>query len=159
LATTYQIFEKAEQIELVCAVGYALLAERFRGEPEARALFLKLEEEELQHAARVRLLAARYRHDPRLLDAAPADPRELALMLEDAEAAVASIRSGTFADTVEEAVVNLVALEERMARAHAELISHHGHPAQREFFEQLSEQDEGHREMLLRLTRPARRPA
>jgi rubrerythrin len=159
LATTYEIFEKAERIERVCAAGYALLAERFREDPGARALFLRLEQEELQHAARIRLLAARYRHDPRLLDGAPADPRELDLMLEDAEAAASSIQAGTFAGTVDEAVVNLVALEERMARAHAELIAQGGHPAQREFFLQLAEQDQGHRDMLLGLKRLERRGA
>ena len=151
MATTFQIFERAERIELVCAEGYALLAERFKVDSAARALFLRLEEEELQHAARVRLLAARYRHDPRLLDGAPADLSELDLMLHDAETAVSSIRAGSFARSVEEAVVNLVALEERMSRAHAELIAHGGHPAQREFFRQLAEQDDGHREMLLGL--------
>jgi rubrerythrin len=151
LATTYQIFEVAERIELLAAAGYALLAERFASDAAARALFQKLEQEELQHAARVRLLAARYRHDPRLLDGAPADPRELELMREDAEAVLDSIRAGTFAHTVDEAVVNLVALEERFARAHAELIAHDGHPALREFFQQLAVQDDGHREMLLGL--------
>jgi rubrerythrin len=151
LATTYQIFEIAERIELVSAAGYALLAERFRGDLHSRAVFLRLEEEELQHAARVRLLAARYRHDPRLLDGAPANPSELTLMLEDAEAALASIRAGTFADTAEEAMVNLVALEERCGRAHAELIAQDGHPALRDFFVQLSTQDDGHRELLLGL--------
>ena len=151
MSTTYQIFEKAERIELISAAGYALLAQRFGGDPDARALFLQLEEEELQHAARVRLLAARYRHDSRLLDGSPADPRELDLMLEDAEAAFAAIREGDFANSAEEAVVNLIALEDRCARAHAELIAHDGHPALREFFHQLAAQDRAHREMLLGL--------
>lgn len=148
LSTTYQIFEKAERIEQLCAAGYALLAERFREDPEARALFLQLEEEERQHASRVCLLAARYRHDPRLLERVPAQPQELDLMLADAEGVLRAIQGGEFARTVGEARVNLAGLEERFARAHAELIAAEGHPALREFFEQLAEQDAGHRRLL-----------
>jgi rubrerythrin len=145
LATTYQIFERAERIEALAAAGYRLLAERF---PDGRALFLQLEEEELQHAARVRLLAARYRHDSRLVARAPSEVAELDLILADAEAALASIRGGAFARTLEEACVNLAGLEERLSRAHAELIAREGHPALRAFFVQLAEQDRGHQALL-----------
>ncbi len=73
---------------------------------------------------------------------------ELDLILVDSEAVLATIRRGAFARTFEEACVNLAALEERFARAHAELIAREGHPALREFFVQLAEQDRGHRALL-----------
>jgi hypothetical protein len=145
LATTYQIFERAERIEELAAAGYRLLAEQF---PAGRALFRQLEEEEQQHAARIGLLKARYRHDSRLVTRGSSEVVELDLILADSEAVLASIRRGTFARTLEEARVNLVALEERFARAHAEVIAAEGHPALREFFVKLAEQDRGHQALL-----------
>jgi sulfur transfer complex TusBCD TusB component (DsrH family) len=121
------------------------LAEQF---PEGRALFRKLEEEELQHASRVRLLAARYRHDPRLVDRVSSSAAELQVVLADSEAVLECIRCRGFARTLSEALVNLAAMEERLARAHAELIAQEAHPALREFFVQLAEQDSGHRALL-----------
>jgi hypothetical protein len=147
VATTYQIFEKAVRIEELCAEAYHLLAEQFAAEPEARDLFLQLEQEELQHATRVKLLAARYRHDPRLLGA-PVGAAELDGLLADAEHALAAVRGRSFARTAEEARARAASMEERFARAHAELISHEGHPALREFFCKLAEQDRGHDELL-----------
>lgn len=147
MATTYQVFEQAERIERTAAELYRLLAEQFAADPAARALFRRLEEEEHQHASRVHLLAARYRHDSRLLPA-PGDPQLLEAILADLEQVVASARRGTFARTVEEARVNLAALEERAAHAHAELIAREGHPALREFSQKLAEQDRGHEELL-----------
>ena len=147
MSTTYQIFEKAQRIEELCAEAYRLLAESFAGDGPARDLFVRLAQEELQHAGRVRLLAARYRHDPRLLGV-PSGASELDGMLADAEQAVDSIRRGNFARTAEEARARAGALEEHFARAHAELISHEGHPALREFFWKLAEQDRAHNELL-----------
>jgi rubrerythrin len=141
LATTYQIFERAERIEKLAAEGYQLLGEQF---PLGRALFKRLEAEELQHASRVRLLAARYRHDSRLVDRVSEELAAMEAILVDAEAMLACIRCGAFARTVEEAMVNLGAMEERLSRAHAELIAKTSHPALKEFFQQLAAQDEGH---------------
>jgi rubrerythrin len=153
--TTYQVFEKAEQIEGICAEAYRILAEQFAGDAGTCDLFERLAREELQHASRVRLLAARYRHDPRLLGG-PIDVAGLDPMLAQALEALASIRSGSFARTPEEARTRAAELEERFARAHAELISRQGHPALREFFTQLAAQDRGHRELL---RKPAHAPA
>ncbi len=147
MATTYQVFEKAQRIEELCAEAYGLLAEQFAADAATRDLFLRLEQEELQHASRVRLLAARYRHEPRLLGG-PTSPAELDTMLADAEKAVDAIRRRAFAGTAEEARARAALMEERFARAHAEIISHEGHPALREFFWKLAEQDRAHNELL-----------
>lgn len=69
-------------------------------------------------------------------------------MLEEAEAAVEAVRAGSFARTLQEALANLAFLEERFARAHAELIARAGHPGLRELFRKLAEQDWGHEELL-----------
>jgi rubrerythrin len=145
--TTYELFETAEQIEGICAETYRVLAEQFGGDPETRELFERLASEELQHASRVKLLAARYRHDPRLLGAA-VDSAGLDAMLAEALEALASVRSGSFARTPEEARAKAAEWEARFAHAHAELITRQGHPALREFFRQLAAQDRGHRELL-----------
>lgn len=149
VATSYDVFLKAEQIEVLCAEAYRLLADRFAVDADERELFLKLHEEELQHATRVRLLAARYRHDTRLIEV-PAGRGELERMLTDAQAVIGEIRDGTFAATAQEALTRMSGMEERFAHSHAELISAEGHPAMREFFTQLAEQDRGHIELLRR---------
>jgi rubrerythrin len=149
VATSYDVFLMAEQIELLCAEGYRRLADRFAADVDERELFQKLHEEELQHANRVRLLAARYRHDSRLVEV-PAGRGELEGMLTEARAVIGEIREGRFADTAQEALAKMAGMEERFAHSHAELISAEGHPAIREFFTQLAEQDHGHIELLRR---------
>jgi rubrerythrin len=153
VATTYQLFEKAERIEEICAEAYHLLADQFSDDPEARDLFLRLETEELQHASRVRLLAARYRHDSRLLGAA-VDAAGLDRMLAEANEVLLAIRRRSFAPTAGQACARAAELEERFARAHAELIASEGHPALREFFTRLAAQDRGHQELLRRRDGP-----
>ncbi len=147
MATTYTLFETAEQIEKICAEIYSVLAEQFAGDPEARELFAELEGEELQHASRVRLLAARYRHDPRLLGPSP-DASALEGILAEARQALSAVHTGTVARTADEARAWAADLEDRVARAHAELIAGAGHPGLREFFAQLAAQDRGHRELM-----------
>jgi hypothetical protein len=115
--------------------------------PGAKDLFARLEEEEAQHEARVRLLAARYRHDSRLVSLPPS-PAALDVILEDAEEVLRAIREGRFAQGFEEVRVNLAALEERFALAHAEIIAGEGHPDLRDFFRKLAAQDRGHRDLL-----------
>lgn len=152
MSTTYQLFDKAERIEELCAEAYHLLADEFTRDPDARDLFLKLEQEELQHASRVRLLAARYRHDSRLLGTA-ADAAGLDRMLAEAQEAVLAIKRHSFARTAEEACARAAELEERFAHAHAELIASEGHPALKEFFSRLAAQDRGHQALLKRKRR------
>ncbi|HET6439785.1 MAG TPA: ferritin family protein [Anaeromyxobacter sp.] len=146
MATTFEVFEKAERIEQLAAEGYRLLADRFGGDAEARELFRRLSDEELQHASRVRLLAARYRHDSRILGALPV-PVALDEMLAEAEEALRAIQAGSFARTAEEALEKAAEMEERFSRAHADLLAREGHPALRAFFRQLAEQDGVHEKL------------
>lgn len=147
MATNYDVFEKAERIEALCAEVYRLLAAQFAADAGARELFSLLQEEELQHATRVRLLAARYRHDTRLLGA-QVGPPELDQMLAEVQETQREIEQGSFASTVQQARARLTLMEDRFVHAHAELIAGAGHPALREFFRQLAEQDRGHQELL-----------
>jgi rubrerythrin len=141
------VFRCAERIEAVSAAIYAALAKRFDGDDAARVLFARLEQEELQHAARVRLLANRYRADRTLLarfEGAPA----LEACLRDAEQALRQVIHGEWGTDLADAKAHVAELEERLARAHAEVVARAGHPALREFFERLALQDGAHRELL-----------
>jgi rubrerythrin len=148
LPTSYEIFEKAERVEQLSATLYGLLAQRFGDDPEARDLFLRLEQEELQHASRVRLMGARYRHDSRLLGRLSVDHTELDALLSESEEAIRAVQDGSFGRTMDQVRGRLAALEEHLARAHAELIAREGAPALRQFFRQLAEQDRAHQELL-----------
>jgi hypothetical protein len=147
LATTYQVFEKAERIEVLSAEVYQLLAARYAADKAAKDLFVRLEEEELQHASRVRLLAARYRHESGLLGAA-AGSAELDALLQEVEELVRSIRNGSFARDLDEAREKLAAFEDRASRAHAEIIARTGHPSLQKFFQALANQDRAHQDLL-----------
>lgn len=149
LATTYQVFDAAERVELLSAAIYKALAQRFAGDPDARALFTRLQEEEVQHATRIRLLAARYRHDSHLLEKVTATTRELELLAAECHAVLDAIVAGTWARDVPEAKRSLAALEDRFRRAHADLIASEAHPEVRRFFEQLARQDEAHERLLV----------
>lgn len=148
MVTTYELFERAERVELLSAAIYGAVAERFREDLEARALFLRLQEEELQHARRVRLLAARYRHDGRLLPRAPADRPSLDQLVADGEAVLESVRAGRLGQDLAAVKRSLAALEGRFQDAHAELIASAGHPELRRFFEQLARGDAAHARLL-----------
>jgi rubrerythrin len=148
LATIYDIFEKAEAIEVLVAEIYAALAARFRDDPDARALFERLAAEELQHARRVRLLAARYRHDARLLEKVPAAGEGLDRLAAEAKAVRRAVEDGTFGVDLAAVKRLLSALESRFQDAHAELIAAAGPAELRTFFAALAEQDEAHARLL-----------
>ncbi len=146
-STTWQLLERAERVEVLSARIYGALARRFRAVPEVRALFERLEAEEQQHASRVRLLAAHHRNEPRLpLDAA--DPAALDTCIADATRALADIEAGRWPADPAEVRERLRALEDRLAQAHAEVLSKGAPPALRSFFEVLAAQDEAHARLL-----------
>src|SRR5574337_1242648 len=94
MGSTFQLFEKAERLELACAGIYRSLAEQFRYDPVARDLLERLAAEEEQHAARVRLLAGRYQHDSRLLTEARGAAHHLDDLLAEAQQVQAQIAAG-----------------------------------------------------------------
>ena len=148
MASGYQVFEKAEQLEMVCASLYRALAEQFEADPGARDLFRRLEQEEIQHAKRVRLLAARYSHDSKLFDNVEVAVHELEVLLAEARQVVGQVAMGAWGDNLEVVKGELADLESRFAAAHAHVIARSADPGLKAFFEQLAVQDAGHAELL-----------
>lgn len=146
MASTYQLLEKAVQIELVAERLYRALAERFDG--DARTLFRRLAEEEGQHAARIRLLAARYLQDRRLVPSLDPDISLLDRLLKESEEALAAALGGVWDGDAQAARLATVELERRFCMVHAQVLSSEGHPELRAFFEQLAQQDRAHQELL-----------
>jgi len=146
MATTYQLLDKAERLELLAALLYRALAGRHTG--EARALFERLSEEEEQHGARVRLLKARSIQDSKMIGASAAGAALFDRLIEEAEAAVRAVEAGQWDGEPRAAYIRAAELEERFAVAHAQALSKDALPGLREFFEQLAAQDRGHRELL-----------
>lgn len=148
MGSTFQLFEKAEQLEIACAAIYRALAQKFEADPEGRDLFLRLEAEEQQHAARIRLLSARYQHDSKLLEVAAVAAHHLDELLAEARAVLSQVASGAWGASLEVVKGELAELEERFSAAHAHVIASSANPALKAFFEQLAQQDQGHRELL-----------
>ncbi len=149
MASTYQVFEKAEQLELLSAEVYRLLAARFRADPAARAMFERLAAEEAQHASRVRLLRFRYQSDAALFDDAELTSAGLDRLVEEARRLVDQVAGGAWGDNLDLVKQELAELETRFGEAHAHVLARGAHPAVREFFETLARQDEEHRRLLL----------
>lgn len=145
--TTLDVFRAAERIETIAANIYALCAQQFASDAQARALFARLEAEEQQHASRIRLLAARYRTDRKLLERF-AGGGELEECLRIAEAALAEASRGAWGSDLRAVKGRLAELETQLSRAHAQVIAQDGHPALRDFFQQLALQDEAHVQLL-----------
>lgn len=146
MASTFQLLEKAEELELLAERLYQALAARFDG--DARALFLQLAGEEAQHAARVRLLAVRSRHDRRLVSALAGDSRFIDALLAEAGQSIVEVQAGGWDGDARAAVARAASLERRFCSAHAQMLSADAHPELRRFFDQLAEQDRGHAELL-----------
>lgn len=146
MASAYQLFHKAERVERLSAEVYGALAIRFRGDPEAHALFVRLQLEEEQHASRVRLFAAHYRNDRRL--PVEADAAELDACIAECEQALAEVESGAWGEDLAEVKARLAALEARLAHGHAELMARNAAPALREFLAQLAAMDTEHARIL-----------
>ena len=147
-STTYQLFERAEQLELVAARIYEELAVRFSSNAGAHDLFKRLAAEELQHASRVRLLAARYRQDSRLLGAISSSAEVLQELVEAASAALAAVQAGAWDGDAERALGRASELELRFAEGHAQALIREANPDVRRFFEQLAAQDRAHLALL-----------
>jgi rubrerythrin len=148
MAGTYELLRLAERIEALSAELYGILAERFREDPEASALFLRLEYEERQHQSRIRLLAARYRHDAKLLTQVAVDAAVLEGLVRQAEDVVGLVAAGGWGDDLAEVKRRLAETELMFCHAHAQFLSEGGHPELRAFFAQLAEQDEAHAHLL-----------
>jgi rubrerythrin len=146
MASTYQLLEKAERLELLAERLYQALAGRFGG--EARALFKRLAAEEAQHASRVRLLSARVRQDKKLVATLAVDTTLLDRLLLEAGEALAAVEAGAWDGDPAAALQAAAELEHRFCQAHAQALSRDAHPELRAFFEQLAAQDKAHEALL-----------
>lgn len=146
MASTYELLEKAERLELLAEQLYMALSGRFAG--EAKLLFQRLAAEEAQHAARIRLLSARYRHDKRLQAALAADTTLIDRQLEEALEALAAVNAGAWDGDPHAALAAAAELERRFCNTHAQTLSRDAHPELRAFFEQLAAQDKAHLDLL-----------
>jgi rubrerythrin len=149
VATTYLIFDKAEEVELLNAEIYRLLADRFQDDPAAYAVFSKLMHEERQHGSRIRLLKARYRHDTRLFANADLTSANLDALIRECKEIASSIAKGAWGRDLTVVKQELAEIEERMGAAHAHALSEGADPSVRTFFEALAQQDLEHRKLLL----------
>lgn len=148
MGSTFQLFEKAEQLEKLCAGIYRELAGQFRADPVASDLFQRLAAEEEQHAQRVRLLTVRYQHDSRLLDGVAVAAEHLDRLVGEARAALERAAAGAFGQNLAVVKAELCEMEERFSAAHAHVIAATADPGLRGFFEQLARQDAAHLELL-----------
>jgi len=148
MASTYQLLQQAEKLELLAAELYTALAGRYGGEP--RDLFLRLAQEEGQHASRIRLLAARSRHDSRLVATMAAETHEIEALLAEAAGVLDAVRRGEWDQDAGAALARAAELETRFCKAHAQCLSRDAHPELLAFFQQLAAQDEAHRQLLAR---------
>jgi hypothetical protein len=153
VASPYQLFQRAERVERLCSLVYLTLAERFRHDAEACALFTRLAAEEEQHANRVRLVAAHYRNDPKLPICA--DLGGLEACAAECEQAVAEIQAGSWGTDLDEVRRRVFDIEIHMAQAHADLLARNASPELREFLAQLAQQDDAHARFVTGDPRPA----
>lgn len=149
MASSYQVFEAAAQIEEACGLMYREAARRFEADPGARELFRKLEQEEEQHALRVRLLAARYRSDPRSFGSALLPKlSDLEPLAEEARRELAALQAGEWPAELAAVKLRFAELERRFANMHSEFLAPGIHPQVVAFFSQLAEQDREHDRLL-----------
>jgi rubrerythrin len=149
MSTAYDIFARAERVELAAAALYRRVAGMLPWSGADRELLLRLEEEEFQHAARIRLLAAQYRNDPRLFqissavlerfDEVDAAGRELLREIED----------GRWTQDLQGLKARIAEMEERCGATHAEALADSADERIGRFFRLLAKQDREHRAMLL----------
>jgi rubrerythrin len=157
VASTYEIFQRAERIERTAAELYRLMAENFPWPAEDLALFKRLEQEEIQHAARVRLLASQYRSEPRLFRV---DQVKLELM-EQMEGWAEELRhelaNGRWHGDLEGLKRRVADLEDRCGASHADMLADAADPRIVRFFRDLAAQDRAHKEILLQSVKKADR--
>jgi rubrerythrin len=147
VATTFDILEKAEKLELLAAELYGAFARRFGDDAGAAKLFTRLKDEEQQHATRVRMLAAQARRDSRLIGKISVDGHALDEVSGEMTVMLANVQRGDWQADLTQTKRLLVELEDRCSRAHAEQLLGLN-DSLRKFFEQLAAQDKAHEELL-----------
>ncbi|HEY3352734.1 MAG TPA: hypothetical protein VGQ83_05765 [Polyangia bacterium] len=148
MATAYDSFSAAEQLEELAACIYRLLARQFAADPAAQGLFSRLEAEEQQHALRIRLLRSQYATAPRTTNTIVLDLDLLEGARREGETLYRLLTAPGREPTLAEARRLAVQLEERFAAAHADTMARNADPALKGFFEALARQDREHAALL-----------
>jgi hypothetical protein len=149
MTSAYEIFARAEQVELAGAALYRRVADALPWAAQDRDLLLRLEAEEIQHAARVRLLSAQYRNDPRLFRLAPTCLAKLVEAEAAAEALAQEIDDGRWSDDLSGLKAHMADLEARWGASHADVLAECSDGNVSRFFRDLARQDHEHRAILL----------
>jgi rubrerythrin len=150
MTTAYEIFARAERLELAAATLYRRVMEMLPWGAEDRDILLRLEQEELQHAARVRLFGTHYRNDPRLFQLSALVLEHLDEVDAASQALSQEIEDGRWAGDLQGLKERIARMEEHSVASHAETLaecSSDGRVAR--FFRDLAQQDRGHRALLL----------
>jgi rubrerythrin len=153
--SAYEVFSRAERIELAAAALYRRVAARFPWSVAERRVFEALEREEIQHAARVRLLTSQYRNDSRLFHVQELDLRVLDAVEDAVQAVVAEVDSGRWDGDSEGLKARIVEMEERAGASHADVLADCADARVAWLFDELSKQDGEHHALLLGLMGPA----
>jgi rubrerythrin len=149
--SAYEVFSRAERIELAAAALYRRVAARFPWSVRERRVFEALEREEIQHAARVRLLTSQYRNDSRLFDVRELDLHRLEAAEDTVQAVVAEVDSGRWDRDPDGLKERLLDMEERAAASHADVLADCADDRVAWLFDELSKQDGEHHALLLGL--------
>jgi hypothetical protein len=149
MTSAYEIFARAEHVELTSAALYRRVADALPWPAQDRDLLLRLEAEEIQHAARVRLLSAHYRNDARLFRLAPTCLAKLAEAEAEAATLADDIDAGRWSDDLQGLKAHMADLESRWGASHADVLAECSDGNVSRFFRELARQDHEHRAILL----------
>ncbi len=151
MASAYEIFARAERIELAAAAFYRRLAERFPWSARDLAVLKRLELEEIQHAARVRLLAAQYRNDAKRFQVPTLSIARFDAIEAQGRALSEELESGRWQDDLPGLKTRLVELEALSGASHADVLAEVCDERVGRFFRQLAAQDRQHLALLIGL--------
>ncbi len=135
----------AQAVEDMAGDLYLVLAQR---DPARAAIFRRLEQEEREHAKRLQMLASMYLKDPKAFRATQLEIPDIEAIVAETKAFKELVERGTI--DVPTAVVRLVALEERFAVTHAEVVARNADPGVKTLFQMLAAQDREHAKLLRR---------
>lgn len=145
--TTHECFQKAERIEAIAHEIYTRLASEFAGDAAAAADFRTLADEEAQHAKRIQLLGRTMRGKVAFTsDALP--KQELEEGLAQAEQLLVEVAAGAWGRDLDQVTERMLAMEERFAVFHAEMMARSADPSVQKLFDGLAKQDRHHKALI-----------
>jgi rubrerythrin len=144
MATSFDCFFAAEQVEDLASRIYRFVARQLAAQPEAERLFSRLADEEVQHGLRVRMLRTQYATDARRLKNVVLDYAAIEGARREGEMLLHLLTSSREPLTFAEARRLAIELEETFALVHAQQMAQCADPDLKAFFEALARQDREH---------------